>query len=57
MTKEMIETKKKLNRIICDLIVKNMENGSSYKKAKTQTFNRLEKDSPEIINLWIGLYK
>jgi len=51
MTKE---DRKRMNKIVCKLIVGNMENGSTYKQAKKQAFNRLNKDFPEMLRIWIN---
>ena len=57
MEKEQIETKKRLNDIICDLIVRNMKAGASYQKAKNQAYNRLKKECPDILNTWLSMHK
>ena len=46
------EAKKETTKIILGLVARNMENGSTYKQAKDQAFNRLEKDYPELLNIF-----
>jgi len=57
MEKEQIETKKRLNDIICGLIVRNMKAGVSYQKAKSQAYNRLKKECPDILSMWLSMHK
>ena len=48
---------KKINNIICNMICKNMKAGSTYKEAEKQTFNRMKKEQPAVLNLWIARQK
>ena len=48
---------KRLNEIVCGLIVENMKAGSDYKKAKTQAYNRMKKECPEILSQWLKYHK
>ena len=48
------EDRKRINEIVCNLIVKNMKAGLSYKKAKTATFNRMELECPEVLRAWLN---
>ena len=58
LTKESYTPDKKdleaLDLIISDLIARNMQRGSSYDQAKEQTFNRLAKEYPMILQAWIS---
>lgn len=47
----------RLNEIVCNLIVRNMQAGASYKKAKAQAYNRLEAEHPEVLAAWLTHYK
>jgi hypothetical protein len=49
--------RKKINNIVCELIVKNMEAGFNYKKAKTAAFNRMNKECPEVLTAWLARNK
>ena len=44
-------------KIVCRLIVENIQAGSDYKKAKIQTYNRLKKECPEILSQWLKYHK
>jgi hypothetical protein len=48
-----IEEVKRINDIICNLIIGNMKAGSTYKKAKRQALNRMKKEYPSVLYIWI----
>ena len=48
--------KKNLNEIVCGLVVRNMQAGSSYKQAKEQAFNRFQKEYPEMLNTYLFFF-
>ena len=45
---------KKMDEIITNLIVKNIAAGASVEKAKDQAFNRINKEYPEALALWLA---
>jgi hypothetical protein len=51
------EDRIKYNEIVCALIVSNMKAGLSYERAKVVTFNRLHKESPEVLKAWLNRNK
>ena len=48
---------KRTNEIVCDLIVRNMENGSSYEEAKSLAYNRLQKEAPAVLEFWLTYHR
>ena len=48
------EDRKRINEIVCNLIVKNMKAGLNYKKAKTAAFNRMDLEYPEVLRAWLN---
>jgi len=52
-----IQMVKRTNEIVCNLIVQNMEAGSTYEKAKDQAYNRLQKESPAVLEFWLNYHK
>ncbi len=51
------ENYKTATEIIKKLILGNMKNGSGYEKAKDQTFNRLNKEFPQLLSDWCNHIK
>lgn len=47
------ENSQKISEIILGLVARNMENGLTYEEAKEQAFNRLNKEYPQLLNMWI----
>ena len=48
------DDRKRINEIVCSLIVKNMKAGLNYIKAKTAAFNRMELECPEVLRAWLN---
>ena len=46
----------RISKIIADLVIRNMENGSSYEKAKEQAFNRMNLEYPGVLRIWLNSY-
>lgn len=42
-----------ITRIIANLIICNMDNGSSFETAKEQAYNRMEKEYPEVFEAYL----
>ena len=43
----------KINDIIANLVLKNMESGMSYTMAKVCAFNRMNRDFKEALTAWL----
>jgi len=46
--------RKRMNEIVCNMIVANMKAGLDHEKAKNAAFNRLERDYPEVLVAWLN---
>jgi hypothetical protein len=44
----------RITEVIGNLIIGNMKAGSSYDTAKKQAFNRMNKEWPGVLNVWIA---
>ena len=44
---------KTINRIIANMVVENINNGSTMEEAKTQAYNRMNTEYPEIMTAWL----
>ena len=47
------ENIKTVSKIVMDLIVRNMKAGASYEKAKEMAFNRMNKEYPKVLAVWV----
>lgn len=60
MTQQEITTERqninsKLTKVIIGLVARNMEAGDTYEEAQQHAFNRMKKEQPELLNLWMDL--
>lgn len=44
---------KRMTEIIADMIIRNIEAGATIEQAKDRTYNRIEKEYPEVLAAWI----